>query len=91
MQATCDRACVDIACPIVFEGQDRNPNRSTGWLGIRVHGLQLGGTDLTSAAAKMTMNVLVAVAQFERDLLIERTQAGLRRALGLRARIERQR
>ena len=28
----------------------------------------------------MTMNVLNAVAQFERDLLIERTQAGLMRA-----------
>ncbi len=28
----------------------------------------------------MTMNVLNAVAQFERDLLIERTQSGLRRA-----------
>ena len=28
----------------------------------------------------MTMNVINAVAQFERDLLIERTQAGLSRA-----------
>jgi putative DNA-invertase from lambdoid prophage Rac len=28
----------------------------------------------------MTMNVLLAVAQFERDLLIERTQSGLERA-----------
>ena len=28
----------------------------------------------------MTMQVLNAVAQFERDLLIERTQSGLRRA-----------
>lgn len=28
----------------------------------------------------MTMNVLNAVAQFERDLLIERTQSGLKRA-----------
>ena len=28
----------------------------------------------------MTLTVLVAVAQFERDLLIERTQAGLERA-----------
>lgn len=28
----------------------------------------------------MTMNVLNAVAQFERNLLIERTQSGLRRA-----------
>ncbi|AEB58089.1 recombinase family protein [Ectopseudomonas mendocina] len=48
--------------------------------GIRVHCLALGGVDLTSAAGKMTMGVLAAVAQFERDLLIERTQAGLNRA-----------
>lgn len=48
--------------------------------GIRVHCLALGGVDLTSAAGKMTMGVLSAVAEFERDLLIERTQAGLIRA-----------
>ncbi|MDV7210150.1 recombinase family protein [Azotobacter beijerinckii] len=48
--------------------------------GIRVHCLALGGMDLTSAAGKMTMQVLGAVAEFERDLLIERTQAGLERA-----------
>lgn len=49
-------------------------------LGVRVHCLALGGVDLTSAAGKMTMGVLNAVAEFERDLLIERTQAGLKRA-----------
>ncbi|MGJ8526876.1 Tn3 family transposase ISYps3 [Halomonadaceae bacterium LMG 33818] len=49
-------------------------------LGIRVHCLALGGVDLTSAAGKMTMQVLSAVAEFERDLLIERTQSGLARA-----------
>ncbi|CDZ43216.1 Putative transposon resolvase [Neorhizobium galegae bv. officinalis] len=48
--------------------------------GVRVHCLALGGLDLTSAAGAMTMHVLNAVAQFERDLLIERTQAGLARA-----------
>jgi putative DNA-invertase from lambdoid prophage Rac len=48
--------------------------------GVRVHCLALGGVDLTSAAGKMTMGVLSAVAEFERDLLIERTQAGLSRA-----------
>jgi putative DNA-invertase from lambdoid prophage Rac len=48
--------------------------------GIRVHCLALGGVDLTSAAGKMTMQVLGAVAEFERDLLIERTQQGLMRA-----------
>ena len=45
--------------------------------GIRVHCLALGGVDLTSPAGKMTMGVIAAVAEFERDLLIERTQAGL--------------
>lgn len=49
-------------------------------MGIRVHCLALGGVDLTSAAGKMTMQVLAAVAEFERDLLIERTQSGLARA-----------
>lgn len=48
--------------------------------GIKVHCLALGGVDLTSAAGKMTMQVLCAVAEFERDLLIERTNAGLQRA-----------
>lgn len=47
---------------------------------VRVHCLALGGVDLTSAAGKMTMAVIAAVAEFERDLLVERTQAGLLRA-----------
>ena len=48
--------------------------------GVRVHCLALGGVDLTSPAGKMTMGVIAAVAEFERDLLIERTQSGLQRA-----------
>ena len=48
--------------------------------GVRVHCLALGGVDLTSPTGKLTMGVINAVAEFERDLLIERTQAGLRRA-----------
>ena len=36
--------------------------------------------DGTSQTGKMTMSVIAAVAEFERDLLIERTQAGLARA-----------
>lgn len=47
---------------------------------IKVHCLALGGVDLTSPAGKMTMGVIAAVAEFERDLLIERTNAGLSRA-----------
>jgi putative DNA-invertase from lambdoid prophage Rac len=49
-------------------------------IGVRVHCLALGGVDLTSPAGRMTMGVINAVAQFERDLLIERTQSGLKRA-----------
>jgi putative DNA-invertase from lambdoid prophage Rac len=49
-------------------------------MGVRVHCLALGGVDLTSAAGRMTMGVLNAVAEFERDLIVERTQAGLKRA-----------
>ncbi len=49
-------------------------------MGVRVHCLALGGLDLTSAAGRMTMGVINAVAQFERDLIVERTQSGLTRA-----------
>lgn len=48
--------------------------------GIRVHCLALGGVDLTSPAGKMTMQVIAAVAEFEKDLLLERTHAGIARA-----------
>ena len=48
--------------------------------GVKVHCLALGGVDLTSPAGKMTRGVIAAVAEFERDLLVERTQAGLSRA-----------
>ena len=49
-------------------------------LGVRVHCLALGGADLTSPAGRMTMSVLAAVAEFERDLLLERTAVGIVRA-----------
>jgi putative DNA-invertase from lambdoid prophage Rac len=48
--------------------------------GVRIHCLALGGVDLTSSAGKMTMGVIAAVAEFERDLIVERTKAGLERA-----------
>ena len=51
--------------------------------GVRVHCLALGGMDLTSAAGRMTMGVIAAVAEFERDLLVERTVAGQERARAL--------
>jgi putative DNA-invertase from lambdoid prophage Rac len=49
-------------------------------IGVRVHCLALGGVDLTSSSGKLTMGVLGAVAEFERDLLVERTHSGLARA-----------
>ena len=49
-------------------------------VGVRVHCLALGGSDLTSASGKMIITVISAMAEFERDLLIERTQSGLARA-----------
>ncbi|MGX9981780.1 recombinase family protein [Methylobacterium fujisawaense] len=48
--------------------------------GVRAHCLALGGVDLTSSTGKLTRGVINAVAEFERDFLIERTQAGLARA-----------
>ena len=47
---------------------------------IEVVVLQLGKLDLTSPAGKLMLNMLAAVAEMERDLLVERTQAGLARA-----------
>lgn len=41
---------------------------------------QLGKLDLTSPAGKMMLAMLAAVAEMERDLLVERTQSGLARA-----------
>lgn len=49
-------------------------------MGVPVHCLALGGADLTSSSGRMTMAVIAAVAEFERDLLVERTQSGLSRA-----------
>jgi putative DNA-invertase from lambdoid prophage Rac len=54
--------------------------RNLGDRGIKVIVLQLGNTELTSAAGKLLLSMLAAVAEMERDLLIERTQAGLARA-----------
>lgn len=47
---------------------------------IEVIVLQLGKLDLTSAAGKLMLTMLAAVAEMERDLLVERTQSGLARA-----------
>lgn len=47
---------------------------------IEVIVLQLGKLDLASPAGKLMMNMLAAVAEMERDLLVERTRSGLARA-----------
>lgn len=47
---------------------------------IRLVVLQLGNLDLTSSSGELMIKMLAAVADFERDLIIERTQVGLARA-----------
>lgn len=53
--------------------------KQLGGRGVRVVVLQLGNVDLTAPAGKLLLSMLAAVAEMERDLLIERTQAGLAR------------
>ncbi len=47
---------------------------------IRVIVHSLGGVDLASSTGKLLVTMLAAVAEMERDLLIERTRAGIARA-----------
>ena len=49
-------------------------------MGCAVRVLQLGDLDLASSAGKLVLSTLSAVAEMERDLLVERTIAGLARA-----------
>ncbi|BDY05387.1 recombinase family protein [Ferrimonas sp. YFM] len=48
--------------------------------GVRVVSLDLGEIDLTSAAGKLQLTVMAAVAEMERQRIKERTQEGLARA-----------
>lgn len=52
-----------------------------GQRGVKVHCLQLGGLDLNSAAGKIIMSVVAEVANFEKELLIERVNSGIKRAI----------
>lgn len=54
--------------------------RALEQVGCAVRVLQLGDLDLTSSAGKLVLSTLAAVAEMERDMLVERTQAGLARA-----------
>jgi len=47
---------------------------------VKVIVLQLGNMDLTSAAGKLMLTMLSAVAEMEKSLLVERTKAGQKRA-----------
>ena len=49
-------------------------------MGVAVVVLQLGKTDLTSTAGRLIRKILGAVADMERDLIVERTLAGQARA-----------
>ncbi len=54
--------------------------RALSKTGCAVQVLQLGNLDVTSSAGKLVLATLAAVAEMERDILIERTHAGLARA-----------
>lgn len=49
-------------------------------LGCAVKVLQLGNMDLTSVGGKIVLATLSALAEVERDILVERTKVGLQRA-----------
>src|SRR3954467_5852693 len=69
-----------IRCAPAITGRSDLPPPGVTAASTSVMPLALGGVDLTSSTGKLTMNVINAVAEFERDLLVERTQAGLSRA-----------
>lgn len=48
--------------------------------GVKVMVIQLGNLDLTSSTGAMMLKMLSAVAEFERDLIRERTKSGMARA-----------
>jgi DNA invertase Pin-like site-specific DNA recombinase len=53
--------------------------RRLGELEVKVIVLQLGQLDLTSPARRIMLTMLAAVAEMERDLLVECTKAGMER------------
>lgn len=48
--------------------------------GVSVLCLAMGCVDLASSVGRLHMQILASIAEFERDMLIERTHAGLERA-----------
>jgi putative DNA-invertase from lambdoid prophage Rac len=47
--------------------------------GIKLKVMQFDGMDITSAMGKMILTCMSAMAELERNILIERTNAGLER------------
>jgi putative DNA-invertase from lambdoid prophage Rac len=47
--------------------------------GIKLRVMQFDGVDLTSSTGKMLVTMMAAMAELERNMLIERTKAGLER------------
>ena len=50
-------------------------------IGVRLRVLQLDAIDLTSPMGKLLLTMLVGVAELERNLIVERTRAGLTRTI----------
>lgn len=48
-------------------------------MGVRLRVLQLDGIDVTSSMGKLVLTVMAACAELEKNLLVERTKAGLKR------------
>lgn len=48
-------------------------------MGVRLRVLQLDGIDVTSSMGKLVLTVMAACAELEKNLLVERTRAGLAR------------
>lgn len=67
----------NLGKPVVKAGK-KEADPST--YGVKVYCLALGGVDLTSPAGKAVMTIIAVMAEFERDLIIERTTSGQARA-----------
>jgi len=46
---------------------------------VRLRVIQFGGIDLTSSVGKFTLTVMAACAEMERNMIVERTKAGMAR------------
>jgi DNA invertase Pin-like site-specific DNA recombinase len=68
--------------PIIAGGSENflTTIRGLGEPPVDVLVLQLGKLNLTAPAGRMLLTMLAAVAEMERDLLLERTKAGLAHA-----------